>query len=107
VNQLLTIAGWGATSSINPAPSAQLFTGVVRITGVGSSTVLVTGYSPSRDTSACLYDSGAPYARRTAGQPPQLVSVESTGPDCPHTKNETTARTDNLVPWITRVTGLP
>jgi hypothetical protein len=100
--QLLTLAGWGATSSVNPAPGSRLITGTVRITGVGSGTVLVTGYSPARDTSACLYDSGAPYLRTVAGRP-QLVSVENTGPDCPHTLNETTARIDTLVPWIRSV----
>src|SRR4051812_20263508 len=97
--QLLTIAGWGATSSSGP-PSTRLVTGVVRITGVTPGTVLVPGSSPARDTSACPYDSGAPYLRLPAGQPPRLVSVESTGPACPHTQNETTARVDPLVPWI-------
>jgi secreted trypsin-like serine protease len=105
--QLLTIAGWGATSSTGP-PSTRLATGVVRITAVAATTVLVTGYAPFRDTSACPYDSGAPYLRGAAGQAPQLVSVESTGPNCPHAQYETTARTDPLVPWIrTVVPDLP
>jgi hypothetical protein len=99
---LLTIAGWGATSSSGP-PSTRLVTGVVRITGITAGTVLVTGYSPARDTSACPYDSGAPYLRLVAGQAPRLASVESTGPACPHTQNETTARVDPLVPWIRNV----
>jgi secreted trypsin-like serine protease len=105
--QLLTIAGWGATSSTGP-PSTRLMTGVVRVTGVAPSTVLVTGYSPARDTSACPYDSGAPYVRTPTGQAPRLVSVESSGPNCPHAQNETTARIDPLVPWIRGVVpGLP
>jgi hypothetical protein len=78
-------------------------TGVVRITGVTAGTVLVTGYSPARDTSACPYDSGAPYLSAPAGQLPRLVSVESTGPACPHPLTETTARTDQLVPWVRSV----
>jgi secreted trypsin-like serine protease len=107
VGQLLTLAGWGATSSTNPAPSSQLRTGVVRVTSVGSSTVLVTGYSPSRDTSACLYDSGAPYLRSVSGVL-RLVSVESTGPNCPHTANETTSRVDVVAGWVrTVVPDLP
>jgi secreted trypsin-like serine protease len=97
VGQVLTIAGWGATSSVAPQPSPQLYSGQVRITAVASTTVLVTGYAPARDTSACLYDSGAPYV---AGSPARLVSVESTGPNCPHTQNETTARVDPLVAWM-------
>jgi secreted trypsin-like serine protease len=106
--QLLTLAGWGATSSVNPVPSNQLITGVVKIRNVGSSTVLVRGYSPAADTSACLYDSGAPYISTPPGTAPHLVSVESTGPDCPHTQSETTARVDVLVPWIrTVVPDLP
>jgi hypothetical protein len=69
--------------------------------------VLVTGYAPARDTSACLYDSGAPYFRSVSGVL-QLVSVESTGPDCPHTSNETTSRADVDTGWIrTVVPDLP
>jgi secreted trypsin-like serine protease len=105
--QLLTLAGWGATSSTNPAPSDQLRTGVVRVTGVGTTTALVTGYSPYRDTSACLYDSGAPYVRSVSGVL-RLVSVESSGPNCPHSSNETTSRVDVVAGWIrTVVPDLP
>ncbi|HJQ03597.1 MAG TPA: trypsin-like serine protease [Jatrophihabitans sp.] len=104
---LLTLAGWGATSSVNPTPSNQLFLGTVKISSVRSSTVNVVGYAPYKDTSACLYDSGAPYFSTRTGAP-LLVSVESSGPDCPHTGAETTARVDNVVSWIkTVVTDLP
>jgi secreted trypsin-like serine protease len=106
--QLLTIAGWGATSSVNPVPSTQLMTGVVKIWSVNRSTVFVRGYSPAADTSACLYDSGAPYVSAPPGALPRLVSVESTGPNCPHTQLETTARVDVLASWIrTVVPDLP
>ena len=106
--QLLTLAGWGATSSVNPTPSNQLITGVVKIWSVQSSTVLVRGYSPAADTSACLYDSGAPYFTTPPGAVPRLTSVESTGPNCPHALSETTARVDVVVPWIrTIVRDLP
>jgi secreted trypsin-like serine protease len=105
---LLTLAGWGATSSVNPTPSTQLFLGVVKISSVRSSTVNVTGYAPYANTSACLYDSGAPYFTRPTTGAPLLVSVESNGPNCPHTTPETTARVDNIVTWIkTVVTDLP
>jgi hypothetical protein len=106
--QLLTLAGWGATSSVNPTPSSQLFTGVVKIWSVQSATVLVRGYSPAVDTSACLYDSGAPYFTTPPGLAPRLASVESTGPNCPHSLSETTSRVDVVVPWIrTIVSDLP
>jgi secreted trypsin-like serine protease len=106
--QLLTLAGWGATSSVNPTPSNQLTTGVVKIWSVQSTTVLVRGYSPAADTSACLYDSGAPYFTTPPAAAPRLTSVESTGPNCPHSLSETTARVDVVVPWIrTVVPDLP
>lgn len=93
---ILTMAGWGA--DVNPTPSNQLYWGQMKITRVASTTVSVVGYAPSTNTSACLYDSGAPYF--TAGTTPSLVSTESNGPNCPHTSAETTARVDNQIPWI-------
>ena len=47
-------------------------------------TVGMTGLTPHTNTSACTYDSGAPYFRYTSGKA-YLVSVESSGPTCPHT----------------------
>jgi secreted trypsin-like serine protease len=100
VGDVLRLTGWGATSSANPVPATHLRTGQVQVSSVAAGTVGVHGYAPSADTSACLYDSGAPYF---AEQPvPRLVSVESTGPDCPHPLEETTARTDNQYLWITQ-----
>ena len=105
---LLTMAGWGATSSVNPTPSIQLSTGVVKVSAVRSTTLDVVGYFPAPDTSACLYDSGAPYFTTPTGGVPLLVSTESTGPNCPHTTPETTARVDINTNWIkTVVTDLP
>jgi len=101
--RVLTIAGWGATSSINPTPGTQLFTGQVKIQTVTPATVTVVGYRPAADTSACLYDSGAPYFTTTHHRAARLVSVESNGPDCPHTAAETTARVDTVATWITTV----
>jgi secreted trypsin-like serine protease len=103
IGQLLTLAGWGATTSVNPAPSTRLSTGVVKIRSVAGYTVLVGGYSPAANTSACSYDSGAPYFRTASGLPPRLVSVESTGPNCPHALSETTSRVDTVLPWIRSV----
>lgn len=101
--QTLTVAGWGATSSVNPQPSDQLYWGRVQISTVKSATVLVTGSYPALDTSACMYDSGAPYFTTPAGSAPVLVSVESNGPDCPHTSAETTARVDPIASWVAQV----
>ena len=105
---VLTIAGWGATSSIVPTPSTRLSIGQVKVQTVNSTTITVVGSYPAADTSACLYDSGAPYFTTPPGDAPVLVATESTGPDCPHTSAETTARVDTITMWIaTIVPDLP
>lgn len=95
--QLLSFAGWGATTSDGPW-SDQLSWGQVEVTAVGSTTVSVEGRWPAPDTSACAYDSGAPYT--TGGASPVLVAVESGGPVCPHRSQETTARVDVVAGWV-------
>jgi hypothetical protein len=72
--------------------------GQVEVTAVGSTTVSVEGRWPAPDTSACAYDSGAPYT--TGGASPVLVAVESGGPVCPHRSQETTARVDVVAGWV-------
>jgi len=96
VGEELVLAGWGATSSVNPTPSTRLYYGKVAVGSVAATTTGVHGVWPSADTSACLYDSGAPYFT-TDGT---LVGVESDGPDCPHTTEETTSRVDVVAGWI-------
>ena len=103
--EILRIAGWGADNSVDPVPGTHLTTGQVQVSSVRTGTVGVHGYAPSPDTSACLYDSGAPYFLERVGQAPLLVSVESTGPDCPHDQEETTSRVDTIINWINQVTG--
>ena len=100
VGDVLRLTGWGATSSDNPTPVTHLQTGQVQVSSVTASTIGVHGYAPSADTSACLYDSGAPYF--VEKPVPHLVSVESNGPDCPHPLEETTARVDDQYLWIMR-----
>lgn len=103
--EVLSFAGWGATTSDGP-PSEQLYWGQVKVGTVRPTTVLVKGHWPQPDTSACPYDSGAPYF--TGGDAPALVSVESNGPACPHRQQETTARVDVVVAWVRSVvTDLP
>jgi secreted trypsin-like serine protease len=99
VGDVLRLTGYGATSSIDPQPSDILTTGQVTVVGFDATRVGVTGLSPARDTSACPFDSGAAYFSET-GERPVLVSVENTGPDCPHASIEVTARIDTIVPWI-------
>jgi secreted trypsin-like serine protease len=99
---VLRLTGYGADTSVNPQPSTILRTGRVSVVSVEDSTIGVTGYAPARDTSACAFDSGAPYfiEGRTRSL---LVSVESDGPSCPHAEVETTGRVDNIRPWITSI----
>lgn len=108
VGTLVALAGWGATSDVKPAPSPRLNTARMKISSVRTSYIDVVGYTPSKNSSACLYDSGAPYFSTPGSGPPLLESVESNGPSCPHTSPETTARTDNIASWISGVvTDLP
>jgi secreted trypsin-like serine protease len=102
---VLSVAGWGATAT-GGSWSDRLSWGQVTVGTVRTTTVLVRGRWPYPDTSACAYDSGAPYV--TTGTTPLLVSIESTGPACPHSSLETTARVDVVASWIrTVVTDLP
>jgi secreted trypsin-like serine protease len=104
VGDVLRLTGYGATDSVDPQPSDVLMTGQVTVVGMDDTRIGVTGLAPARDTSACPFDSGAPYFSE-AGHPPVLVSVENTGPDCPHAQIEVTARIDNIVPWIRQAIG--
>ncbi|QKV77055.1 trypsin-like serine protease [Amycolatopsis sp. Hca4] len=104
VGQLLTLAGWGSLTAVNPAPSTKLQQGTVKVGQVATATLGVQGVAPTSTTSACVYDSGAPYFV-AGGSGGQLVSVESTGPDCPHSQLETTSRVDVIANWIASHTG--
>jgi secreted trypsin-like serine protease len=102
---ILRMTGWGATGSVDPTPTTHLQTGQFQITRVAGSSVKVVGYAPAPDTSACLYDSGAPYFREESNGTQTLVSVESDGPACPHSEEETTSRVDRIADWIGQTTG--
>ncbi|MDT8910402.1 trypsin-like serine protease [Amycolatopsis sp. PS_44_ISF1] len=97
--QTLTLAGWGATTAKNPAPSGKLQQGTVQVANVAGTTIGVKGVSPAATTSACTYDAGAPYFV-PSGAGGQLFAVEITGPDCPHTTPELTGRVDVIADWI-------
>jgi hypothetical protein len=101
VNELLRLTGWGsvdAEADLSHRPD-RLQTGKVRVASVEATEVLVHGVAPHPTTSACPYDSGAPYFREVGGRA-ILVSTEVGGPDCPHDQNEITARVDAIAPWI-------
>jgi secreted trypsin-like serine protease len=99
-NEVLRMTGWGATTSVNPTPVTHLRTGQFTIRRVTTTNVGVVGRAPASNTSACPYDSGAPYFREDASRNAVLVSVERDGPDCPHAQVEATSRVDNMAAWI-------
>jgi len=99
--EILRITGWGALDDANPVPATHLQAGQVRVVTVDSTTVGVVGYRPEPITSACLDDSGAPYFAELRPGVARLVSIESTGPGCPHNQVETTSRVNNLIfSWL-------
>ncbi|WP_033291489.1 S1 family peptidase [Amycolatopsis jejuensis] len=100
VGQPVTLAGWGSLTDVAPKPSRKLQQGVMRVVSTTATTAHVVGLAPQQNTSACNYDSGAPYFVGF-GKAARLVSVESNGPSCPHSQPETTARADLLADWIT------
>jgi secreted trypsin-like serine protease len=102
---ILRMTGWGATTSVDATPTTHLQTGQFRITRVAGSSVLVVGHAPAADTSACLWDSGAPYFTENTNGTQTLVSIESDGPSCPHSQEETTARVDRIADWIEQTSG--
>jgi secreted trypsin-like serine protease len=97
---VVRLTGFGSTTSTNPTPSTLLRTGQFTVAAVTDTTIQVTGFAPQPDTTPCPFDSGAPYFVESRFGPPRLVSVESNGPSCPHTAQETTSRVDNIRNWI-------
>jgi len=97
---ILRIAGWGKLLNTNPDAATHLQIGQVKIVSVASTTIGVQGYAPKPTTSGCQQDSGAPYFVERDGEAPKLVSTDQTGPSCPHSQTETTARVDLLVGWV-------
>jgi secreted trypsin-like serine protease len=104
--ELLTLVGYGAISSENPAPVDHLRSGQVQVRAVGGGTIDVTGHRPGPDTSACLSDSGAPYFRETDGSA-EVVAVERGGAGCPHTTPENATRVDIQLDWIADTVATP
>jgi len=100
VGQQLTLAGWGSLTGTDPKPASRLQQGTVAVAKVEPTTLGVRGAAPEITTSACTYDSGAPYFTGT-----ELVALETTGPGCPHAGIETTSRADVVAAWITKTTA--
>ncbi|TDO32874.1 S1 family peptidase [Paractinoplanes brasiliensis] len=81
-------------------PATRLQTGRFVIDAVGDSLIETSGRAPHADTSPCPHDSGGPYFTESRSAGPELVAVVSSGPGCPHTGPDLSARTDNISDWI-------
>lgn len=105
VGDILRLTGYGSITSVNPTPSTRLRTGLLAVTTVNKTTLGMTGHAPQRDTTPCPFDSGGPFFSERFPERPVLVAIVNSGPSCPHTLDETTARIDVIVPWIRSVIG--
>ncbi|MFC7527613.1 S1 family peptidase [Actinoplanes sp. GCM10030250] len=102
VGEVLRLTGFGLTTrGGDTAPASRLQTGEFAVDAIGDSLLETSGRSPRPDTSPCPHDSGGPYFREAPGEAPVLVAVVSSGPGCPHTGPDFSARLDNLNDWIT------
>jgi secreted trypsin-like serine protease len=73
VGEILRITGWGSLTDVNPTMATHLQTGQMKVTSVTDTVVGVVGYAPEPTTSACVYDSGAPYFVEPKHGWPRLV----------------------------------
>jgi secreted trypsin-like serine protease len=105
--EMVRLTGYGLTSDAESARTRRLQTGQFVVDRVGDSLLETSGRDPSRETSPCRHDSGGPYFTERPGEPPVLVAVVSSGPGCPHTGADFSARTDNLSGWINDTIGGP
>ncbi|XVU26709.1 S1 family peptidase [Actinoplanes sp. CA-054009] len=100
--ETVRLTGFGLTTRDGEyVPVSRLQTGRFRIDHVGDSLLETSGVAPHEDTSPCPHDSGGPYFHESKGQAPVLVAVVSSGPGCPHTGPDYSARVDNINGWIT------
>ena len=102
IGDVVRIAGWGSSTAeadLNQRPD-RLQTGEFTVLRVTDDNVFLTSADPAKQTSACSFDSGAPYFAESLDGTATLVATEIAGHDCPHTGAETTARVDSMLEWI-------
>ncbi|MFF0380437.1 S1 family peptidase [Actinoplanes missouriensis] len=99
--EVLRLAGFGLTGDGDGTrPPKVLQTGTFTVDAVGDTLIEASGRSPRADTSPCPHDSGGPYFRQEPGGRVTLVAVVSSGPSCPHTGPDFSARVDSLAGWV-------
>ncbi len=106
--EVLRLTGYGLTyDGRNTTPATRMQTGLFTVAAFGDTLIETTGRSPAAETSPCPHDSGGPYFREDPDGTPTLVAVVSSGPGCPHTGPDFSARTDNLAGWIDDTMAAP
>ncbi|HWS32735.1 MAG TPA: trypsin-like serine protease [Actinoplanes sp.] len=105
VGETLRLTGYGSVTSTNPVQETRLRTGQMTVLTIQETIIGVRGSGPSPDTTPCPHDSGGPFFTETQWSDPELVSIVSNGPSCPHTQQENSARVDNLKDWILEKTA--
>jgi secreted trypsin-like serine protease len=100
------MAGWGSADGAGDVTHRpdRLQTARFMVTRVGDIELFIEATDPHMLTSACTFDSGAPFFTEGSGKP-ELVATEIAGPTCPHSSEETTARADALAMWINENIG--
>ncbi|GIM91138.1 esterase [Paractinoplanes toevensis] len=99
--EVVRLAGFGLLADSDESPATRLQTGQFTVGHIGPALIETSGRAPHPDTSPCRHDSGGPYFRQPKGQSPVLVAVVSSGPSCPHTGGDDSARIDTISDWIT------
>ncbi|WP_430781644.1 S1 family peptidase [Actinoplanes sp. G11-F43] len=105
VGAVLRLTGYGSVTSSDPVQETRLRMGRLAVLNVAPNVVGVEGFGPAPDTTPCPFDSGGPFFTEEQWQEPELVSVVSNGPSCPHSLQENSARVDNLKDWIDQIIG--
>ncbi|MFB9907947.1 S1 family peptidase [Allokutzneria oryzae] len=95
---VVRLVGWGKTGGTEVAKRLQ--TGQFVVDRVDEWVLGVRGWGPNPNTSACASDSGGPYFAERPDGTAVLVSVENSGPLCPHSELETTSRVDPHAKWV-------
>ncbi len=106
--EVLRLTGFGLVTDGGAAvPASRLQTGQFTVDAIGDALIETSGRAPRPDTSPCAHDSGGPYFRENRGRNVVLVAVVSSGPGCPHTGPDLSARVDNLGDWIDGTIAAP
>ena len=100
LGDVLRLTGYGSVTGTNPVQETRLRTGQMSVLTVEDNIIGVEGFAPADNTTPCPFDSGGPFFIEQRWRAPQLVSVVSNGPSCPHSLKESSARVDNLKDWI-------